>query len=97
MRTYGPLYVGKLEYYHRKPLPIIEIGRTQETEFPYRRGRCFVFRAPFTKPGFYIGLLFKSVDKPEFLSDEDIDLIMARAMRGREMDVSAKDIEDWDV
>ena len=34
MRTYGPLYVGRLEYYHTKVLPIIEIGSTQETEEP---------------------------------------------------------------
>ena len=83
MKTFGPLYVGTLQYYHNKFLPIIEIGSTQETEIPYRAGKCLVFRAPFTKPGFYIGLLFKTVDNPHLLTDEDVDLLMAKAMRGR--------------
>lgn len=83
MKTIGSLYVGKLEYYHRKPLPIIELGKTQETEFPYRHGRCLVFRVPFTKPGVYIGLLFKSAKNPHMLTDEDIDLLLLNAMRAR--------------
>lgn len=83
MKSFGPLYVGKLRYWHKKFLPIVEIGTTQETDFPFRRGKCLVFRLPFTTPGYYIGLLFKTVDKPEYLSDEDIDLIMMNAMKGR--------------
>lgn len=83
MKTYGPLYVGKLEYYHNKFLPIIEKGTTQETELPYRYGHCLVFRVPFTKPGYYLGFLFKTVDNPHLLTDEDIDSLMVKAMRGR--------------
>jgi hypothetical protein len=83
MKTFGPLYVGKLEYYHRKFLPLIEVGTTQETEIPFRAGKCLVFRAPFTKPGFYIGLLFKTVKDPHLLTDEDVDLIIMKAMKGR--------------
>lgn len=83
MRTLGPIYAGKLEYYHRKFLPIVELGKTQETEIPFRVGRCLVFRLPFTKPGFYIGVLFRTVEDPHLLTDEDIDLIMMKAMRGR--------------
>ena len=83
MRTLGPIYAGKLEYYHRKFLPIVELGKTQETEIPFRVGRCLVFRFPFTKPGFYIGVLFRTVKDPHLLTDEDIDLIMMKAMKGR--------------
>ena len=83
MRTLGPLYVGTLQYYHRKLLPIVEIGHTQETEIPFRSGKCLVFRVPFTKPGYYIGLFFKTVKDPHLLTDEDVDLIMMKAMRGR--------------
>ena len=83
MKTLGPLYVGKLRYYHNKFLPIIEVGHTQETDLPYRVGHCLVFRCPFTKPGFYIGVLFKNVDDPHLLTDEDVDLIIGKAMRGR--------------
>jgi hypothetical protein len=83
MKTFGPLYVGKLKYYHKKFLPIIETGKTQETDMPYRYGHCLVFRCPFTIPGFYAGILFKTVKNPHLLTDEDIDLIIAKAMVGR--------------
>lgn len=83
MRTLGPLYVGTLQYYHRKFLPIVENGHTQETEIPFRYGHCLVFRIPFTKPGYYIGIFFKTVEDPHLLTDEDVDLIMMKAMRGR--------------
>ena len=83
MRTFGPLYVGKLNYYHRRLLPIVEVGKTQETDLPFRVGHCLVFRVPFTKPGYYAGVLFKTVKDPHLLTDEDIDLLMMNAMRGR--------------
>lgn len=83
MKTYGSLYVGTLQYWHKKLLPIIEVGTTQETDLPFRRGKCLVFRAPFTTTGFYIGFLFKTVADPHLLTDEDIDLIMMNAMKGR--------------
>lgn len=97
MKTFGSLYVGKLEYYHRKVLPVIEVGTTQETTFPYRSGRCLVFRVPFTKPGFYAGILFKTSEDPRSLTDEDIDLLLANAMRGRTMGATVEDIEEWNV
>ena len=83
MKTFGPLYVGKLSYYHRNFLPILEVGKTQETEFPYRKGKCLVFRTPFTKPGFYIGLLFKTSKDPHLLTDEEVDFLLFDALRGR--------------
>lgn len=83
MKTFGPLYGGTLRYWHKKLLPIIEVGTTQETELPYRQGKCLVFRAPFTTKAVYFGLLFKGVANPHLLTDEDIDLIMAKAMRSR--------------
>ena len=83
MRTFGPLYAGKLSYYHKKALPIVEVGSTQETEIPFRKGKCLVFRVPFTIPGYYVGFLRKTVAEPHLLTDEDIDLIMASALNGR--------------
>lgn len=83
MKTLGPLYVGKLDYWHRNFLPVIEVGSTQEIEIPYRRGKCLVFRVPFTHPGFYIGMLFKSVRDPHLLTDEDVDLILMNTLKGR--------------
>jgi hypothetical protein len=83
MKSLGPLYVGKLRYWHKKLLPIIEIGSTQETDMPFRFGRCLVFRFPFTTPGYYIGIFYKTVKDPSTLTDEDIDLIMEKALRAR--------------
>lgn len=83
MRTFGPLYGGKLRYWHKKFLPIIEKGITQETEGAFRTGHCLVFRFPFTETGYYAGILFKTVKDPHLLTDEDVDLLLAKAMRGR--------------
>lgn len=95
MKTFGRLYVGKLEYYHRKPLPIIEKGWTVETEPPYRKGTCLVFRTPFTLPGVYLGVFGKPASLS--LSDEDIDILIRKAMSGRDMEVDVNEIEDWEI
>jgi hypothetical protein len=82
MKTFGLLYVGSLRYWHRKFLPLVEVGTTQETEMPYRKGKCLVFRAPFTHPGFFIGVW---VHRPDVNWDDDdkIDTILSAAMRSR--------------
>jgi hypothetical protein len=82
MKTFGQLYGGRLEYYHTKFLPIVEIGTTQETEEPYRLGKCLVFRVPFTKPGYYIGVFYHT---PDIHGDdaEAIDELIYKAMKGR--------------
>lgn len=83
MITLGPLYGGTLRYWHKKFLPIIEKGTTQETEMPYRHGKCLVFRMPYTNKSIYLGVLFKTVSDPRHLTDEDIDLLMEKALRAR--------------
>jgi hypothetical protein len=82
MKNFGPLYGGKLQYWHKKALPIVEIGSTTEAEFPYRLGKCLVFRVPFTHPGYYFGLWVKKTNiHPD---DEDaIDALLSEAMKGR--------------
>jgi hypothetical protein len=83
MKTLGPLYAGRLEYYHNRMFPVIEIGSTQETEMPFRKGKCLVFRVPFTKPGWYAGIFYHN-PKIEVWDDEGIDEILYGAMKGRE-------------
>jgi hypothetical protein len=82
MKSLGPLYGGKLRYWHKKALPVFEIGTTQETEMPYRLGKCLVVRVPFTHPGYYFGVFYHS---PVINHDDDgkIDEILQNAMRGR--------------
>jgi hypothetical protein len=83
MKTYGPLYGGKLRYWHKKALPVIEVGSTQETEYPYRKGKCLVFRFPFTEPGLYAGIFYHT---PDIMWDDEeaVDKILSDAMKGRE-------------
>jgi hypothetical protein len=82
MKTYGPIYVGTLQYYHNKFLPILEIGSTQETEGRYRIGKCLVFRAPFTKPGYYLGIFYKNIFN-KHLDEDEIDELLFKAMKSR--------------
>lgn len=83
MKTFGPLYIGTLRYWHKKPLPIVEVGSTTEIEPPFRLGKCLVFRIPFTHPGYYIGLWVKKTNINQ--DDEDsIDALLVQAMKGRE-------------
>lgn len=82
MKSFGPLYGGSLRYWHKKFLPIIEIGTTQETDSPYRVGKCLVFRAPYTTKSIYCGFFYKSLNiNPD---DEDsIDSVMFNALKAR--------------
>jgi len=82
MKSYGPLYGGTLRYWHKKALPVIEVGTTREIEHPYRLGKCLVFRVPFTTPGFYCGIW---VNNPNVNPDDEarIDEILKGAMKGR--------------
>ena len=82
MKTLGPTYVGTLRYYHKKLLPVLEVGTTQETEMPYRKGKCLVFRLPFTTPGFYLGLFYHTPEVSRE-DDEKIDALLSEAMKSR--------------
>lgn len=88
MKSYGALYVQKIKYPHRNFLPLVERGWTTETEYPYRKGSCLVFRVPFTKPGFVLGLW----NKPEGISEEDA---LMSALEGRIVDY--REVLDLDV
>ena len=82
MQSRGPLYYGKLKYWHKKLLPVVEVGTTQETEHPYRKGKCLVFRIPFTIPGYYIGVYYHN-PKIEPDDNDAIDKLYSKAMKGR--------------
>jgi hypothetical protein len=94
MKSFGPLYVGKLEYYHRNILPVLEVGWTQEVEDDFREGRCLIFRVPKTLPGYYIGLFTK---RHRYISDEDADDLIIKAVKGRDIDLEPEEIENWNV
>jgi len=94
MKSFGPLYAGKLNYYHKNFFPVIELGTTQETEERFRKGRCLIFRAPKTIPGYYVGWFYKS---HENISDDDAAYLITQAMKARTIPVSTEDIEDWNA
>lgn len=79
METFGPLYAGSIKYYKGKGLPIFEIGTTQESEHPYRKGKCFIYRNPGSATGRYLGLWVKN---PRLNPDdyESIDAILLGAL-----------------
>jgi len=83
MISKGALYGGKLRYWHKKFLPIFEVGRTQETEFPFRTGTCLVTRIPFTTAAYYLGVWGKRADVDPY-DDDAIDGLLREAMRGRD-------------
>lgn len=95
MKSLGLLYGDTIQYYHKRALPIIEKGWTQEIEWPYRKSRlCLVLRFPFTKPGLVIGL-WKG--QKEYVFEEEADELLASAIGLRGMELTTKEIEDWDV
>jgi hypothetical protein len=87
LASLGNLYVTKLKYPHRKPLPFVEKGWTNEIEEPYRRGSCLVFRIPFTKPGLVLG---------KWAEPQNEDEALTAAIWGRQLDVSVEELLEWD-
>lgn len=87
MKEIGALYVDTLKYPHRSFLPILEKGWTNEIEEPFRKGSCLVFRFPFTKPGFVIGLFGKPQEESAALT---------AAIWGRELDVTLDELWEWE-
>jgi hypothetical protein len=67
--------------YPRRKVPLTEVGETQEQNFPWRLGKCRVFRLPLTRHAIAIGqwtgeqphenvegaptLMFRPLDHPE--------------------------------
>ena len=41
--------------YPRRDVPLTEVGETQESEFPWRMGKCRVFRLPFSTRAVALG------------------------------------------
>lgn len=60
----GSFWIQKLYYPNPRPLPLTEKGNTQETEFPWRSGECWVFRIPFTRHAFALGRWVESHEAP---------------------------------
>ena len=93
MKSIGPLYADVIQYYHRRVLPIAEKGWTQETNYPYRKSKvCWVFRLPFTHPGFVLGV-WNAAD--EYVFEEDADELLAKAIGLRDMELPAKEVREW--
>ena len=92
MKSIGPLYADIIQYYHRRALPIAEKGWTQETNYPYRKSKiCLVFRAPFTHPGFVLGVWNKAAD----VYEDEADAMLADAIGLRDMELPAKEVREW--
>lgn len=82
MKSIGPLYVDLVKYPTRKFLPVFEHGWSNEIEEPFRRGVCWVFRFPFTKLGYVIGIWKEKQEELDAL----ISAIMARQIKLEDAD-----------
>lgn len=81
----GPFYVTRVQYLDKeRHLP--EVGWTAETDYPWRMGRCLVFRIPFTHLGLGLGLW-----GPE--GDEEETLVKAAGVRYLGPTVDVSDLE----
>lgn len=87
MLNIGSLYGQVIKYPHRKPLPILEKGWSNEIEEPFRRGSCLVFRIPFTRPGFVLG---------KWGEEQDEDVALTAAIWGKNLDVTVEELLEWD-
>ena len=87
MLNIGPLYVTALKYPHRKPLPVVEKGWTNEIEEPFRKGSCLVLRLPFTKPALVVGW---------WGPEQEEDDALTAAIWGRKLDVPVDELLEWD-
>lgn len=89
MKTLGPLYADTVNYGKRGFFPVIETGWTSEIEPPFRKGKCLVFRFPFTRPGLALGILRHSG-----LTEKEA---LMNAMGAREVFLSKWEEEGIDV
>ena len=87
MKSTGIFYAQKMQYPPKfKTLPIVEIGWTQETEDPYRKGYCIVFKPPFTVWAAAVGIWGKKQDETQAL---------VTAIKGRALDIDPEQIMEW--
>lgn len=96
MKTIGPLYAAKIRYWHTRAFPVVEVGWTQETEPPFRRGKCLVFRAPFTEHGVALGLFYHTPDiHPD--DDDAVDNLLSNALKVKSGTHTSEEIGEWSV
>ena len=96
MKTLGPLYGAKIRYWHVRPLPVLEVGWTQETEHPFRKGKCLVFRRPTSEWGYAVGLFYKT-PKIHHDDDEAIDNLIFGALKVNSGTHTSEEIGEWSV
>lgn len=87
MKTFGPFYADTMKYPPKyKWLPLVEVGWTNETEEPYRKGRCLVLKPPLANTALVAGVWGQPQDEETALSN---------AVRARTMDIDPKEMLEW--
>jgi len=84
MKSLGPLYVDTVTYPIKRFSFVTEIGWSQETDEPFRAGKCFVIKLPFIKTGVAIGIWRKKLNEQDAL----LNAIQARVITLEEAGVS---------
>jgi hypothetical protein len=87
MKSFGPLYVDTVSYNIIGHKPLFEKGWSQETEEPFREGKCFVIRVPFTNLGVAIGTWGQPSDNP--------DEALRKILGSYDLDVELEEVRYW--
>lgn len=64
----GRVFAHRLDYPSRL-FPLVDVGSTQETSYPYRSARSLVLRAPLTRCAVVVGLWGAPRDEEDALRD----------------------------
>jgi hypothetical protein len=83
-RGLGPVFWHGMKYPVKPPV-LIDPSETQEIDEPFRRGRGYAIRFPFTKHALVVGLWQSSHNESEALTYA----ISGRAMKHEEVDWDA--------
>lgn len=86
MKSIGKLYSDIINYPIYKNLPIVEVGWTNETDEPFRKGTCLVLKPPFFTKAFVLGVWGKPQTEIKSLEN---------AVMFRELDLVTEDIREW--
>jgi hypothetical protein len=61
----GRLFTHRFTYPPGKHFPLIDLGSSQEIEYPFRSGRSLVVRIPFTRESVVLGIWGEPEDDPD--------------------------------
>lgn len=87
-RTIGSLFWYTYDYGFKDAPRLNRKGTTREVDPPYRNGRCWLLRLPFSSASLVLGRWDGRINNE--------DTAILTATNGRPVNVSAEEIREWD-